>query len=143
MTTTDIDELEKRWAGSDSSNSNDTDPEPSEDEKENEPTAEAEQIDEKEQPVSNLVMEQQLENTEGQIESSFQNSYFYDADRNDRGNQSESEDENGSDAEANWDLRLTDQTKIVKTKHNIKENLILPLSMHPQKSNTANKRQSA
>ena len=88
-------------------------------------------------------MEQQLENTEGQIESSFQNSYFYDADRNDKGNQSESEDENGSDAEANWDLRLTDQTKIVKTKHNIKENLILPLSMHPQKSNTANKRQSA
>ena len=58
MTTTDIDELEKKWAGSDSSNSNDTDPEPSEDEKENEPKAEAEQIDEKEQPVSNLVMEQ-------------------------------------------------------------------------------------
>ena len=86
MTTTDIDELEKMWAGSDSSNSNDTDPEPSEDEKEDEPTAEAEQIDQKEQPVSNLVMEQQLENTEGQIESSFQNSYFYDADRNDRGN---------------------------------------------------------
>ena len=86
MTTTDIDELEKKWAGSDSSNSNDTDPEPSEDEKEKEPTAEAEQSEQKEQPVNNLVFEQQQENTEGQIESSFQNSYFYDADRNDRGN---------------------------------------------------------
>ena len=65
MTTTDIDEIEKRWACSDSSNSSESDAEQTDDQVEQDPEEAVPTADNSKQPIIQAVTAQELDITEG------------------------------------------------------------------------------